>query len=107
MSNARKVECRLDMLDNQVAILPDEPKSRTSGGLLLPDSVVNKKGKLEWGVVAARGPGKTSPEGGFLIPAVVQVGDHVLFHRSYYDVDYEGQKYLILREDEIVAREDK
>jgi chaperonin GroES len=90
-----------------VAILPDEPASKTTGGLFLPASAINKKGKLEWGVVAACGPGKTSLEGGFLIPAVVQVGDHVLFHRSYYDVEYEGQKYLILREDEIVAREDK
>lgn len=98
--------CKLVMQNDQVAIRPDKPSEKTAGGLYLPGKVAEKKGRLEWGTVVSVGPGKVY-ETGERIACNVVVGDHVLFHRSYYDVEVGGEKFLILKDNEIVAREIK
>jgi chaperonin GroES len=70
------------------------------GGIIVPDSA---KEKPQQGEVIATGDGKTMDDGGRL-PLDVRVGDVILFGKyTKQEVTVEGEEYLILREDEVLA----
>ena len=67
--------------------------------LTIPDTA---KEKPQEGEIVAVGPGRT--EDGDRIPLEVEVGDKVLIGKySGTEVKIEGEDYLIMREDDILA----
>ncbi len=87
-------------LADRVVVRRLEPESKTAGGILLPESA---KEKPKEGVVVALGDGKLL-DSGERSTFTFKVGDNVLF-TSYAgtDVKVDGDEYLIMREDDILA----
>jgi chaperonin GroES len=80
--------------------LPEE--ETVKNGLYIPDTA---KEKPQEGTVVSAGPGRYSPEGK-LIPIGVTAGDRILFGKySGTEIKVDGEELLILREDEILAKE--
>jgi chaperonin GroES len=70
------------------------------GGIIIPDTA---KEKPQQGRVIAAGNGKTTDEGK-RIPLDVAAGDTILFGKySGQEIKLEGEEYLIVREDEVLA----
>ena len=88
-------------LGDRIIIKPLEPETKTKGGILLPDTV---KEKPQEGKVVAVGKGKVLENGTVQKPEVKE-GDVVLYAKySGTEVTTkDGEEYLIVREDDIVA----
>src|SRR5437870_8057346 len=77
----------------------DEGEQRV-GGIIIPDTA---KEKPQQGKVIAAGNGKTNDEGK-RIPLDVSAGDTILFGEySGQEIMLDGEDYLIMREDEVLA----
>jgi len=77
-----------------------EEKESIKGGIIIPDSA---KEKPQEGEVIAVGAGKI--EKGERIPLDVKAGDRVLFGKySGSEIRVDDEEYLILREEEILAK---
>jgi len=73
---------------------------QTFGGIIIPDSA---KEKPQRGKVIAAGNGKVSDDGTRL-PLDVKAGDLILFGKyTSQEVKLDGEEYLIMREDEVLA----
>ncbi|MDD6364558.1 MAG: co-chaperone GroES [Bacteroidales bacterium] len=82
-------------LADRVLVEPKEAETKTAGGLYIPDTA---KEKPQQGTVVAAGPGKKDE------PMEVKVGDTVLYGKySGTEVSYEGKKYLIMKQSDILA----
>ncbi len=80
---------------DRVLIKPAPADEKTKGGLIIPDTA---KEKPQRGEVIAVGPGK---DGNLM---TVSVGDIVLYGKySGQEINFEGQDYLIMREDDILV----
>jgi chaperonin GroES len=87
-------------LHDRVLIKRIEEKESIKGGIIIPDSA---KEKPQEGEVVAAGAGKI--EKGVRVPLDVKVGDRVLFGKySGSEIKVDDEDYLILREDEILAK---
>jgi chaperonin GroES len=87
-------------LHDRVLVRRLEEKETAKGGIIIPDTA---KEKPHEGEVIAVGAGKI--EKGHRIPLDVKVGDRILFGKyTGNDITIDGQEYLILREDEILAK---
>jgi chaperonin GroES len=87
-------------LHDRVLIKRIEEKETVKGGIIIPDTA---KEKPQEGEVVAVGAGKM--EKGQRIPLDVKAGDRVLFGKySGTEIRIEDEEYLILREEEILAR---
>src|SRR6185312_11358931 len=87
-------------LHDRIVVKRLEEKESMQGGLYIPDSA---KEKPQEGQVMAVGNGKKTEEGKVL-PLDVKVGDRILFGKySGSDIKLEGEEYLIMREDEVLA----
>ena len=87
-------------LHDRVVVRRIEEKESIKGGIIIPDTA---KEKPQEGEVIAVGAGKI--EKGERIPLDVKAGDRVLFGKySGTDIKIEEQEYLILREEEILAK---
>jgi chaperonin GroES len=88
-------------LHDRVLIKRIEEQESVRGGIIIPDTA---KEKPQEGEVIAAGAGKTN-EKGDRIPLDVKSGDRVLFGKySGTEIRIDEQEYLILREDEILAK---
>ena len=87
-------------LGDRVLVQRVEAEGKTSGGILLPESA---KEKPKEGIIVSMGEGKTL-ENGDKSTFAVSVGDRILF-TSYAgtEVKFEGNEYLIMREDDILG----
>ena len=87
-------------LYDRIVVKRIESTETMQGGLYIPDSA---KEKPQEGEVMAVGAGKI--EKGQRIPLDVKVGDRILFGKyTGNDITLEGQEYLILREEDILAK---
>ena len=87
-------------LHDRVLVRRLEAKETAKGGIIIPDTA---KEKPHEGEVIAVGAGKM--EKGHRSPLDVKVGDRILFGKyTGNDITIDGQEYLILREDEILAK---
>jgi len=87
-------------LHDRVVVRRLEEKETAKGGIIIPDTA---KEKPQEGEVMAVGAGMM--EKGRRIPLDVKVGDRILFGKyTGSDIKIDNQEYLILREDEILAR---
>ncbi len=87
-------------LNDKIVVKRLEAESKTAGGIVLPDSA---REKPKQGKVLSRGDGKHM-ENGKRAPFQVKEGDRVLFS-SYAgsEVNIDGEEYLIMTEDDILA----
>ena len=87
-------------LHDRVLIKRIEEKETVKGGIIIPDTA---KEKPQEGEVIAVGAGKI--EKGVRIALDVKAGDRVLFGKySGTEIKVDDEDYLILREDEILAK---
>jgi chaperonin GroES len=78
-----------------------EEEEQKIGGIIIPDTA---KEKPQEGEVIAVGAGKVLENGERQAPDV-QVGDKILFGKySGTEVKYGDEEYLIMREDDILAK---
>lgn len=91
----------LKPLGDRVVIMPRKPEEKTKGGIFLPDTATKDKPLL--GKVMAVGSGKIL-EDGSRAPMEVKVDDEVIFSKyAGTEVKIEGEDYLIMREEDILA----
>jgi chaperonin GroES len=87
-------------LHDRVVVKRLESESKTSGGIIIPDTAAEKP---QEGEVVAVGPG-TRDETGKLVPIDVKAKDRVLFGKwSGTEVKIDGQELLIMKESDIMG----
>ena len=87
-------------LHDRLIIQRLEEGEQTIGGIIVPDSA---KEKPQRGKVFAVGLGKVRDDGSRQQPDVKD-GDTILFGKySGQDIKIDGEEYLILREDDVLA----
>ena len=87
-------------LHDRVLVRRLEEKEAVKGGIIIPDTA---KEKPQEGEVIAVGNGRR--EKGELIPLDVKPGDRILFGKySGNDITIDDEEYMILKEDEILAK---
>jgi len=90
----------LKPLGDRLIIKVLEKEEKTSAGIVLPDKA---KEKPQEGEVKAVGPGKTLDDG-TKVQMEVKTGDRIIFSRyAGTEIKIEGEEYLILRQDDILA----
>jgi chaperonin GroES len=91
---------KLKPLADRVVVEPTEQEEMTTSGIFVPETAKEKPQK---GTVVAAGPGRRDDDGK-RIPMDVAVGDRVLYAKyGGTEVKLEDQKYLILKESDILA----
>jgi chaperonin GroES len=87
-------------LHDRVLVRRLEEKEIAKGGIIIPDTA---KETPQEGEVMAVGAGKM--EKGQRVPLDVKMGDRILFAKyTGSDIKIDDQEYLILREEEILAK---
>jgi len=87
-------------LHDRLVVKRIEAEEIVKGSIVIPDTA---KEKPQSGVVMAIGKGKIL-ENGTRIEMTVKEGDHILFAKySGTEIKLDGEEYLILREDEVLA----
>ncbi len=82
-------------INDRVVVKPAAAEEKTQGGIIIPDTA---KEKPQRGEIVAVGPGKDGNE------LTVNVGDTVLYGKySGQELQYQGEDYLIMREDDILV----
>jgi chaperonin GroES len=96
----REMTMNITPLHDRVLVRRLEEKETAKGGIIIPDTA---KEKPHEGEVIAVGAGKV--EKGHRVPLDVKVGDRILFGKyTGNDITIDDQEYLILREEEILAK---
>src|SRR6202030_2197491 len=97
---AKEMPVNVTPLHDRVLVRRLEERETAKGGIIIPDTA---KEKPQEGEVMAVGAGKI--EEGKRIPLDVKTGDRILFGKyTGSDITIDEQEYLILREDEILAK---
>ena len=87
-------------LHDRLLVKRIEETETVKGGIIIPDTA---KEKPQEGEVIAVGNGKTL-DNGTKVKLDVKAGDKILFGKySGTDIKVDGEEYLILREDEVLA----
>src|SRR4051812_4594551 len=87
-------------LHDRIIVQRLEEGEQKIGGIIIPDSA---KEKPQQGKVIAAGAGKTKDDGK-RVPLDVKAGDVILFGKySGQEIKLDGEEYLIMREDEVLA----
>ncbi len=82
-------------LADRVLVEPAAAETKTSSGIIIPDTAKEKPQK---GTVVAVGKGTKDN------PITVSVGDHVLYGKyAGTELQHEGKDYLIMRESDLFA----
>jgi chaperonin GroES len=97
-ATATKVSLR--PLHDRILVERIEEEEQQVGGIIIPDSA---KEKPQQGKVIAVGAGKADKDGK-RVPLDVKDGDTILFGKySGQEIKIDGNEYLIMREDEVLA----
>ena len=87
-------------LSDRLVVRRTQEEEKTKGGIIIPDSA---KEKPQQGKVIAAGNGKVKDDGK-RIALDVKAGDLILFGKySGQEIKLDGEEYLIMREDEVLA----
>ena len=91
---------RVRPLHDRILIQRLDEGEQKVGGIIIPDTA---KEKPQQGTVIAAGNGKTKDDGK-RIPLDVTAGDTILFGKySGQEIKLDGEDYLIMREDDVLA----
>jgi chaperonin GroES len=87
-------------LHDRIIVRRLEEGEQKVGGIIIPDTA---KEKPQQGKVIAAGNGRMNDEGK-RVPLDVKAGDLILFGKyTSQEVKLDGEEYLIMREDEVLA----
>jgi chaperonin GroES len=87
-------------LHDRVVVRRIEQQAKTTGGIIIPDTVQEKP---QEGEVIAAGPGARN-EAGAIVPLDVKTGDRILFAKwSGNEVKIDGEELLIMKESDIMG----
>lgn len=87
-------------LYDRILVKRIDTEEKTKGGIIIPDTA---KEKPQEGKIIALGKGKLL-EDGSIRPLDVKVGNKILFSKyGGTEINIDGEEYLILREDDILA----
>ena len=87
-------------LHDRIIVQRIEEGEQKIGGIIIPDTA---KEKPQQGKVIAAGNGKAKDDGK-RVPLDVKAGDLILFGKySGQEIKLDGEEYLIMREDEVLA----
>jgi chaperonin GroES len=87
-------------LHDRIIVRRLEEGEQKSGAIIVPDTA---KEKPQQGEVIAAGRGKLNDDG-TRVPLDVKPGDRILFGKyTNQEVKLDGEEYLIMREDEVLA----
>lgn len=87
-------------LHDRIIVQRIEEGEQKIGGIIIPDTA---KEKPQQGKVIAAGSGKVKDDGK-RTPLDVKAGDSILFGKySGQEIKLDGEEYLIMREDEVLA----
>jgi chaperonin GroES len=90
----------LKPLDDRIVIKQSEAEEKTAGGIILPDTA---KEKPQIGKIVATGPGKLLDDGK-RAKISVKIKDEVIYAKYIgSDVEIDGEKYVILRESDVLG----
>jgi chaperonin GroES len=104
MPTATAKKLKIRPLDDRLVVERLEAEERTRGGIVLPDSA---REKPQAGKVIATGPGKLLEKTGERGEMSVKPGDTIFFGKyTGTEVELEGEKYVILRESDVLAIQD-
>src|SRR6266542_1163603 len=96
----RRISMKFRPLHDRVVVKRIDAEEKSSGGIIIPDTV---KEKPSQGEIVAVGPGGRD-ESGKLIPIDLKVGDRVLFGKwSGTEVVLDGEDLLIMKESDIMG----
>jgi chaperonin GroES len=99
-SNGTEVAAKLRPLGDRVVVRPSGREETTRSGIVIPDTA---KEKPQRGTVIAAGNGKVNDDGD-RVALDVKAGDVILFGKyTSQEVKLDGEEYLIMREDEVLA----
>jgi chaperonin GroES len=91
---------RVTPLHDRLIVRRFDDGEQSVGGIIIPDSA---KEKPQRGKVLAIGRGTIRDDGSRQLPDVTE-GDAILFGRyAGQDITIDGEDYLIMREDEVLA----
>ena len=91
---------KLRPLDDRIVIKQSEAEEKSAGGILLPDTA---KEKPQIGKVVATGPGKLLDDGKRGQMSVKKKDEVIYAKYSGSDVEVDGEKYVILRESDVLG----
>jgi len=98
MATAKKTTVK--PLDDRILVQPSKADEKTASGIYLPESA---KEKPQTGKVLAVGPGKLNDDGSRSALSV-KVGDTVLYGKySGTEIELNGEKNMIMRENELLG----
>jgi len=106
---------KIVMIGDKVLIKPKNPNLQTTSGLYLPPTAIEKE-SIQAGYVIKIGPGypipalneedeswKENKETAKYIPLQAKTGDLAVYlNKSGFDVEFKGEKYIILSHSAIV-----
>ena len=99
-NTAQAVNTTLRPLHDRILVSRIEDENARHGSIVIPDSA---KEKPQEGKVIAVGNGRVTDEGK-KIPLNVKAGDRVLFGKySGSEVTVDGEEYLIMKEEDVLA----
>jgi chaperonin GroES len=91
-------------LHDRVVVKRADAETKSSGGIIIPDTAGEKP---QQGEIVAVGPGGRD-EAGKLVPLDVKKGDKILFGKwSGTEVKIDGKELLIMKESDIMGVLDK
>jgi chaperonin GroES len=90
----------LKPLDDRIVIKQSDAEEKTSGGIILPDTA---REKPQIGTVVAVGPGKNLDDGKRANMSVKKKDEVIYAKYMGSDVEIDGQKYVILRESDVLG----
>lgn len=94
---------KLAPMGNRIVVKVAENETRTTSGIIIPDTA--SKARPQRGKVVFVGTG-TRNNKGKTIPLQVKAGDNVLFSEwAGTEIMIEGEKHLIMKEDDLLAVE--
>jgi len=91
---------KLKPLDDRIVIKQSEAEEKTSGGIILPDAA---REKPQIGTVVAIGPGKILDDGSRGAMSVKNKDEVIYAKYIGSDVEIDGEKYVILRESDVLG----
>lgn len=91
---------KLKPLDDRIVIKQSEAEETTSGGIILPDSA---REKPQIGTVVAVGPGKILDDGTRATMSVKNKDEVIYAKYIGSDVEIDGEKYVILKESDVLG----
>jgi chaperonin GroES len=91
---------KLVPLDDRIVVKQSEAEEKTVGGIILPDTA---KEKPQRGKIIAVGPGKMQ-DNGKRSEMSIKKGDEVIYTKYMgNDIQIDGEKYVILHENDVLG----